>query len=135
MSSWLYDEYALYFPQYASMTEDWYEENEWDLVAKLSDGSRLIFDGFMHTVRGLPDSNDMTEEKFRLEFSKRLYKMLDRRRITQLELSQRTGISPVMINRYLHRKVTPSIYNVNKIARALGCSIDELILRYKKNWD
>lgn len=135
MSTWLYEEYELYYPQYASITEDWYEESEWDLVAKLSDGTRLIFDGHIHTIRGLPDNDDMTEAQFRLEFSKRLYKTLNRRNITQLELSQKTDISPMAISTYINRKATPSLYNVHKIARALNCSIDDLILVYKKDWD
>ena len=135
MSSWLYEEYELYFPQYASMTEDWYEESEWDLVAKLSDGSRLIFDGHIHTIRSLPNTNNIDERQLRIEFSKRLFKMLNRRGITQLELSQITGISPMAISKYINRKATPSLHNANKIARALGCSTDDLILVYKKDWD
>ena len=135
MRTWLFDQYELYYPEYASLTEDWYEESEWDLIAKLSNGTRVIYDGYIHTIRNLPNTNNMSEEQFRLEFSKRLYKMLDRRNITQFELSQITGISPVMISRYIRRKVTPSIYVVNKIARALDCSIDSLLLVYKKDWD
>lgn len=134
MNMWLYDEYALYYPKYASITEDWYQESEWDLVAKLSDGSRLIFDGHMRTIRSLPDTDDIDERQLRIEFSKRLYKMLDRKGITQLELSKRTGISTMAISKYINRKATPSLHNANKIARALGCSVDDLILIYKKGW-
>lgn len=135
MKTWLYDQYELYFPTCADMTEDWYEESEWDLVAKLNDGSRVIFDGLVHTIRCLPDSNDITEAQFRLEFSKRLYKMLERKHITQLELSRRTGISMITINKYVNRKATPSFHNADKIARALGCNMDNLILQFKKDWD
>ena len=135
MSNWLYKEYALYWPEYERMTVDWYEESEWDLVANLSDGSRVIFDGNLHTIRNLPISGEIDEKQCRLEFGKRLCKMLNRRGITQLELSQKTGISPMAISNYINRKATPSLYNASKIARALNCSIDSLLFTYKKDWD
>lgn len=135
MDMWLYEEYALYFPHLASKTEDWYQESKWDLVAKLNDGTRVIYDGYIRTIRMLPNNNYYDEKQFRIEFSKRLYKMLERKRITQLELSKLTGISTVTINKYIKRKATPSLHTANKIARALGCSTDELILIYKKDWD
>ena len=128
---WLYKEYELYCPQYASITEECYQENEWDLIAILKDGTRIMYDGEQHSIRSLPDSNDISEEQLRIEFSKRVSKILRRRGMSQLELSNLTGISTTTISKYMSRKATPSLYNANRIARALGCSIDELMCIYK----
>lgn len=78
------------------------------------------------TIRKLPrDSNNMSEEEYRIEFSMRLKKIMYRKGWTQDDLSEATGITQAMISRYISRKATPSFYNVDKIAKALGCSTDE----------
>jgi len=46
--------------------------------------------------------------------------------ISQEELSERTGISQVMISKYLNAKATPSFYRIEQIARVLKCSVSEL---------
>ena len=46
--------------------------------------------------------------------------------ISQTDLSDRTGIGQTLISRYISGKTTPSVYNVNKIARALNMTVDGL---------
>ena len=46
--------------------------------------------------------------------------------ITQSELSNCTDIPQYLISDYIRGKRTPSFYNVDKIAKALDCSVDEL---------
>jgi transcriptional regulator with XRE-family HTH domain len=44
--------------------------------------------------------------------------------ISQCELSERTGITQPSISDYMNGKKLPSFYTVDKIAKALGCSVD-----------
>ena len=47
--------------------------------------------------------------------------------MTQKQLSVRTGISQVNQSRYESGKRSPKIGTAFKIAKALGCTVDELI--------
>ena len=47
--------------------------------------------------------------------------------MTQKQLSVRTGISQVNLSRYESGKRSPKIGTAFKIAKALGCTVDELI--------
>lgn len=48
------------------------------------------------------------------------------KKMTLSELSKASGVSRVSINRYELGQRVPNIENARKIARALGCSLDEL---------
>ena len=45
---------------------------------------------------------------------------------SQEELAEKTGISPVMISKYMSEKATPSGHTIHRLARALGCTVAEL---------
>ena len=47
----------------------------------------------------------------------------------QKDLSKKTGISETMISRYMNGLSNPGFFVVDKIARALDCSMDDL--RYR----
>lgn len=47
--------------------------------------------------------------------------------MTQKQLSVRTGISQENLSRYESGKRSPKIGTAFKIAKALGCTVDELI--------
>ena len=101
--------------------------NDFDIHIKLRDGSTVLYDDFDKSFRQLPESCiDLTEEQCRREFGSRLYRIMQRKCMTQEELSACTGIHQTIISKYINGKHTPSFYNVDKIAKALGCSVDEL---------
>lgn len=101
--------------------------NDFDIHIKLKDGSTVLYDDFDKSFRSLPENcNELTEEQCRREFGSRLYRIMQRKCITQEELSACTGIHQTIISKYINGKHTPSFYNVDKIAKALGCSVDEL---------
>lgn len=54
-------------------------------------------------------------------------KMRRRRFMTLEELAEKSGVSRVNINRYELGTVEPKVLNAYKIARALGCTVEELI--------
>lgn len=100
---------------------------DFDVYLHMKDGSTVLYYDFDRSFRTLPKSkNDMTEDQCQLEFSYRLYRIMQRKHITQQELADRTGIAQPQISAYITGKRMPSFYNVDKIAKALGCSVDEL---------
>lgn len=115
------------FPFLAKEVLDWETASDYEILVKLKDGSCLIYDNIDGTIRNLPsDSNHMSETECKKEFGIRLRRLMLIRAITQSELSNITGIQQSAISNYMTGRVIPSFYNADKIAKALGCSMDEL---------
>jgi transcriptional regulator with XRE-family HTH domain len=55
-----------------------------------------------------------------------LQKILDKHRMTQVDLSMKTGLSTTQISEYITGKRGMSLKNAKVIANALHCFIDEL---------
>jgi DNA-binding Xre family transcriptional regulator len=122
----MFDNFKLYFPSMFRNTETFKEVSGTEAVVYLKDGSRVVYDDLGKTFRNLPANSEcMTEAECRNEFGIRLRYLMCWRGISQIELSERTGISRVVLNRYIMGKTTPSFYAVDRIAKALGCSVDE----------
>lgn len=118
--------YEKMFPSLANQTVGYIELNDFELLIKLEDGSKIIYDDFSKSYRNVPcDSHSMTEQECKKEFGIRLRKILERKGVSQLELSEKTGITPSDICNYVNGKISPTFYRVDKIAKALGCSVDE----------
>lgn len=127
MKDRFFNNFKLYFPVASKLVTSFKQTGLFDLTIKLNDGTSVIYDDMEHTIRTLPrDSNMMSEMECRREFGLRLRKIMYLKNISQMELSDRTGISNVTISNYLNFKATPSFYNADKIAKALGCSTEEL---------
>ena len=100
------------------------------MIVRLDDGDSVMYDREKRTIRNLPrDPSSMSEEQFRREFGYRLRCLMERRGMTQGELAERINSSQVTVSKYMCGKNTPSVFMVNKIAKALNCSIDELTYR------
>lgn len=55
-----------------------------------------------------------------------LRSILSTKRMSQVDLSDLTGITPTEINLYLHNERVMSLRNARRIAVALKCRIDDL---------
>ena len=127
MKERFFNNFKLYFPLVSELVTSFKQTGLFDLTIKLNDGTSVIYDDTEHTMRNLPrDCNNMTEDECRREFGLRLRKLMHVKNISQSELSEKTGISNVTISNYLNFKATPSFYNADRIAKAIGCSIEEL---------
>lgn len=116
----------LYYPFIANSATIMFQVSDFELTVKMVDGTSILYDDIDKSFRSLPmDSNDMTETECRTEFGNRLYKLMVRKNITQEELSHRTGIHQTLISKYITGKHSPSFYIVDRIAKALGCSMDQ----------
>ena len=70
---------------------------------------------------------DVTDNDCREVFAANLAEAMVTKGIGQAVLAERTGLSSACISKYLHKKSTPTITQVEKIARALGCHRDDLL--------
>jgi DNA-binding Xre family transcriptional regulator len=118
-----------YYPFIARTAVEYIQVGPMELMVNLDDGSTVLYDDIDQSFRNLPrDSRHMSEQQCRQEFSIRLRRLMYRQGITQKELAEETGISEITISNYITGKRTPSFYNVDKISKALKCSID--LFRY-----
>lgn len=122
----LIDSFRLYFPSISKNVSKYYPISTFELIVKLNDGTMMSYYDLDHTIRKLPNKNNMTEDECRYEFGLRLRRLMSFKGITQVELSETTGISRTTISDYITGKVTPNFYNASKIAKALKCSLEEL---------
>lgn len=127
MQNTLFVNFRRYFPLDAESTVEYHQHGDHGLVALLSNGRRIMYDDLYKTIRSLPvDSSAMSESECRKEFGYRLRDIMARKKITQSELAAMTGIAQPTISNYVAGKAMPSFYAVDRIAKALDCSIEEL---------
>lgn len=69
----------------------------------------------------------ISDDDCRDVFANNLAEAMLSRGIGQAVLAERTGLSSACISKYLHKKSTPTITQVERIARALGCHRDDLL--------
>ena len=119
------------FPCFADHAVEYRKKGPFELVVKLDDGNVISYYDTEQGIRRLPsDDSRLTEEECREEFGIRLYRIMCDKGVTQPELSDMTGITQSNISNYINGRKTPSFYTVDKIARALDCSIEELRYKY-----
>ena len=120
----------LHFPLIAAKVVHFRMASEFDVTLVMDDGSEMLYDDMQKTIRILPkDRNNMNESEFRSEFGKRLRQILYRKSMSQSQLAYLTDMSDAQLSSYISGKHTPSAYVVDKISKALGCSIDEFTYR------
>ena len=119
------------FPCFADHAVEYRKKGPFELIVKLGDGHVISYYDTEQGIRRLPsDDSRLTEEECREEFGIRLYRLMYNKGVTQPELSEMTGITQSNISNYITGRKTPSFYTVDKIARALDCSIEELRYKY-----
>ena len=118
--------FSLYFPYIYEDAKEIFDLNPIELLVERNNGSKLIYNEFHNSVRYIPkDPHNMTEEECRSEFKYRLLSCMERYHMSQGMLSEVTGISQHVLSRYMNGVSIPSFQNLDKIAKALGCSMDE----------
>lgn len=107
------------------------ELNEWDLLIEFRNGKKVIYDRYTGYHKNIfhNNINELTEEQEKKEFAYRLRSIMGRKWINQEQLAEMTNTSQVMISRYVSGKSIPSLMMGRKIAKALGCSMDDFFDR------
>ena len=131
----MFEYYANVYPQYAERTIHWFPSGQMEITVRLDDRTFWVFDMIGPTLKPLGDrdlnpdaEDDISEEEYRIRLSRNLRIKMHHTAVSQDVLARRSGISAVMINRYMNAKATPSMYNLERIARALQCSPTELLV-------
>lgn len=103
------------------------ETNGWDLIVIFKDGRKIIVekDTGYHRTLFYNDLNELTEEQEKREFACALRTMMNRKCMVQEDLAELVGTSQTMISRYMSGRCLPNVVMGRKLAKALGCSIDE----------
>ena len=115
-----------YYPSVARDMVGYREHGTYSVIVISDDGRETLYNDIHKTIRRLPvDKNNMTEEECRREFGYRLRDIMLDKGVSQMELSDRTGIPCPILSGYMNGKNSPSQYKVDKIARALNCSADD----------
>lgn len=106
----------------------WVNDNE--VYFRFKDGRKYMYDVPMHGFRGFyPEGHELTDDEWKLSFKTRLYKLMFHRRINQEELAERVGTSQTMISHYITGRSVPGVIMLAKLARALGCSVEDLLYK------
>lgn len=120
------ENFKRHFPLIAADVVDVINRTDTFVEVELGGGDRIVYDDIDNTIRRLPiDRDAMSEDECRREFGIRLRRLMYVKGVTEAELSERTGITQPRLSGYIRGKNSPSFYKVDKIAKALGCSVDE----------
>ena len=126
MQDRLIRDFELYFPLIAEEAVRYNVNHKYnELIVTMQNGHKILFDGNNHSFRQLPDIYDMTDRDVKNEFGKRLRKIMELKCVTQEKLADASGIQQSNLSLYIHGKVNPTYTTAYKIARALGCSMDD----------
>ena len=118
---------------------DWYPSGYSELTITMSDGMMYVYNLIGNSITpirnkdGVEDSRDeisRDEGAWRKNFSKRLVIKMKKKGISQDRLSRLSGISTVTLSKYMNGLASPSGYNLERLSRALGCSVSELTSVY-----
>ena len=117
------------FPWLFKRMESFEEYDDDRVFIELSDGKTMIYDNFINELKEIKRFNDiyeLSEEEWRIGFSKILRKQISSKNITQYELANKLGVSEMTISRYVTGRCLPSVYIINKLVRALNCKPEDL---------
>ena len=125
MDGYLYENYKSHFPSFEKDCAGWKQTDLFELEINNKDGSIDIYNDMNHSLG--PKIDTSTDSGWRKEFARRLRKKMAMKGITQVRLSELTGISQQLLSLYTQGKSLPSAQKVSAIAKAIGCSVNDLI--------
>lgn len=123
--------FCMMFPCYEETGIESYEFiDDMEYIFHIADGSRVIYDDISKFARYLPPRqlciNEVTEEEWKQEFSRKLKKKISFKGTTLKVISENTGIPYRTLMRYSTGERVPDIFSVKKIARELNCDVVKL---------
>lgn len=130
MNDYLHQVY-LYFPDLLGKVMHAREYVQLMLLLETNSKYDYFYDLSNNVLIPIPKSDqDLDKESFRRIFGVLLRRALERSGLTQEELSEKTGIPQPNVSDYLYGKHFPSFYQIDKMAKAMNCSVEDL--RYVK---
>lgn len=102
--------------------------SEHELVFIFEDGSREIYDDFDKTTRTITNIDSTPSmDDYKNDFGIRLRRLLRYKNMTRCELAERIGVDRSIIGKYIKGTHAPSLYVACAIAKALDCSLNDLV--------
>lgn len=128
----IYHDFVSTFPFLEKDVLDWYPSGRMEITLRMTDESKFIFNYNSKSFRrlnnyNLDENGIISESDCRKEFSIQLQNKMDIAGLNSTDLAYRTGISQVMISKYINQRATPSLYNIRRLACVLKCLPEELI--------
>lgn len=120
-------DYEMCHPYFYEQTVDWWASGKMTIAVELKNGNLYEFDNLDKTLRCLRSKNcNVDEDILNREFGANVRKNIPLTGKTQKELCEEIGITNAMLSRYIHGNSAPSAAKAYKIAKAIGCTMDEL---------
>ena len=127
----VFNDFIVRHPNIADQVIDWYPSGQMQIMVRLDDGSRKLYDWLTDRIYNIyPVEDDLSEDQWRGNFALKLRQKLNYHGMTQEELSAKTGISNVTISKYIKGKAMPNAHNLEKISKALKSSMNEFADKY-----
>lgn len=129
----MFEDFREQFPSIAKNVVDCYPCGRLEIVMWLNDGSKVLYNYTSKTMRTMKcrdrgeESSYSSEEEWKADFATVLSRKMRAKNMTQKELAELTGVSSMLISKYMNGKSSPGVYNLMKIAEALECFPTELI--------
>jgi DNA-binding Xre family transcriptional regulator len=122
----IYDKFKLYNPAIERTVCEWRPSNKHSIRLVLNDGTEWEYHHVLNSLRRVV-KYDYTEDQCKEEFRNRLLELMADNYYNQQTLAEAAGISQASISKYLNKKSLPDLYTVRQLARALNCSVNDLL--------
>lgn len=123
----LFQDFGLQHPHFYEQVVDWCPSGRMSIFVKLNNGKCYDYDRADGSIRRVRSKDDVFDDDIlEQELSANLRKNIPFAGKTQTELCEELGITSAMMSRYLHGKSTPSATKLYRIAKAIGCTMEEL---------
>lgn len=98
------------------------------IIVELDNGEVYMYDDMLKGDRLLAkDIYNLTGDDLSRIFRCRLDTAMNNARVSQRELANRIGVTQAAISYYLSGTNEPNLYTIHKLAKALDCSVEDLI--------
>ena len=120
--------FELYYPIRDEVITRQLYLGDFDTLFEFSDGRRVLYDELSDRIRDIypRDKSYLDKEEWTKEFSRKLYKKMCLKGVSQKELADNIGISNTAMSRLINGKCNVDVYLVQRIAAYLNCSVTEL---------
>lgn len=122
--------FSLYYPDDYENATELIDTGLFTVTAVYADGSTLTYNDRTHIMHTEMRRSCESEHDCARAFRWRLEDQMLLAGLNQKELARATGISEHSISKYARGEAVPSLYNAARIAKALCCSLDDLILDF-----
>ena len=121
----LYNEFKLQNPKLSEKVVEWRPSGKQSIRLFLEDGYVLEFHGQLGCRR--VNTYDYTKDGCKEEFRNRLNELMSDTGYDQRGLAQASGLTQGSISNYLTKKTLPDLHALRQLAKAFGCTINDLL--------